>query len=983
MLGGGLDRGVIDEGLAGAPVQLKGEGAHALLVGFAQAGEADEERLALFDVHGNFLAQLEAVEKGRGGQRGDRAVVLAGFFQLGEDIGIHQIVEEVVVADIALQALGQLGLFLFQVDLGRFRAGASGGGLAVAQDDLLQRLGPTALGLAEATGEHVHHAGGEGGRAGVEIEHVTRLDALGEEENREVAHDLARRGDLDDVAKEEIDLAVVADDFGPALAQAQRGGLLAQVGVLAAGHLVAVNLGTAELGRAVEGAVVLAHGLPVDRELVERLLIELRVPRAGAQGVRDGVEVGLGGQAGEGGNGQVHDVGPGFGGLENAGAGDAAAVVRVEVDGDADFLLEGLDQLFGGERVAQTGHVLDREQVGAHLLEFLGQAHVVLQRILGPVGVEDIAGVADGGLAEGVGVLGNGLDGDFEVGQVVQAVKNAEEVDSGLGGVLDEFAHDVVGIVGVADAVGPAQEHLEEHIGDLLAQLAQAGVGALVQEAHRGVKGRAAPHFHTEEVGQATGHDRGDLEHVVAADAGGEQALVGVAEGGVGHQQALLFAHPLGEFGGSELLELLAGAVGRGGLMVPLGHDQRQVAIGLRAALDLRVAVDDDLPEVAQELGRAVAPGRETEQLRRGINERGGGPALDENGVGDDVFEEGDVGLDPTDAHLAQGAVHAVNRPLEGGVGGSELDQQGVVEGRDDRPGVAHGPVQPDTEPGGAAVVDDLAVVGRKVLLRVLRGDAALDGEAVAGDLVLSGQVDGGAVQGLALGDKDLRADDVETGDDLGHRVLDLHARIHLDEKPLLALLVVEKLDGPGIVVADALGQLDGGLAEAVAHLVGQADRGGDFNDLLVAALDGAVPLVQVQDVAVLVADDLHLDVLGLGDVALQKDLRVAKGDLGLVLGFLQQRDKLLRVADDAHAAPAAAMGGLDNQGEPDLLGGFHRLLGIADRVGCAGQGGDADFFRRAAGLDLVAHHLQQLGAGPDEGDAGVLTGSGEGRVFR
>ena len=70
----------------------------------------------------------------------------------------------------------------------------------------------------------------------------------------------------------------------------------------------------------------------------------------------------------------------------------------------------------GGVGAAEPGHVLDGEEMGAHLLQFLGQLDVVLERILVAARVEDVAGVADGGFADGVGFL-HGLHGDPHVGQ--------------------------------------------------------------------------------------------------------------------------------------------------------------------------------------------------------------------------------------------------------------------------------------------------------------------------------------------------------------------------------------------------------------------------------------------------------------------------------------------------------------------------------------------------------------------------------------
>jgi hypothetical protein len=53
--------------------------------------------------------------------------------------------------------------------------------------------------------------------------------------------------------------------------------------------------------------------------------------------------------------------------------------------------------------------------------------------------------------------------------------------------------------------------------------------------------------------------------------------------------------------------------------------------------------------------------------------------------------------------------------------------------------------------------------------------------------------------------------------------------------------------------------------------------RGRLLDDLLVAALDGAVALAEVDDVAVAVGEDLHLDVARVGQVALEVDRRVGE----------------------------------------------------------------------------------------------------------
>ncbi len=65
-------------------------------------------------------------------------------------------------------------------------------------------------------------------------------------------------------------------------------------------------------------------------------------------------------------------------------------------------------------------------------------------------------------------------------------------------------------------------------------------------------------------------------------------------------------------------------------------------------------------------------------------------------------------------------------------------------------------------------------------------------------------------------------------------------------------------------------------------------------------ALDGALALAQVHDIAVDVAEDLHLDVARLGEIALEEDGGVSKGRLRFASRRLQGVVKVLRALDDA-----------------------------------------------------------------------------------
>ena len=74
-------------------------------------------------------------------------------------------------------------------------------------------------------------------------------------------------------------------------------------------------------------------------------------------------------------------------------------------------------------------------------------------------------------------------------------------------------------------------------------------------------------------------------------------------------------------------------------------------------------------------------------------------------------------------------------------------------------------------------------------------------------------------MQLVALGDENLALDDVEAGDDFGDGVLDLNARIDLDEEKFVAVEIEQKLDGAGVAITGGRAQPHGGVADLLAQL--------------------------------------------------------------------------------------------------------------------------------------------------------------------
>jgi len=150
-------------------------------------------------------------------------------------------------------------------------------------------------------------------------------------------------------------------------------------------------------------------------------------------------------------------------------------------------------------------------------------------------------------------------------------------------------------------------------------------------------------------------------------------------------------------------------------------------------------------------------------------------------------------------------------------------------------------------------------------------------------------------VELVALRDENLRAHEIDAGDHFGHGVLDLNAGIDLDEIPLLRINIVEKLDGSRITIVGLARKLHRRIAEFAANTRGEIRRGSDFDDLLMAALDRAVALVEMKQVTVVVGEDLNFQVPRARQICFQEDGRIAKGGARLALGFLRRASSCAR----------------------------------------------------------------------------------------
>ena len=126
--------------------------------------------------------------------------------------------------------------------------------------------------------------------------------------------------------------------------------------------------------------------------------------------------------------------------------------------------------------------------MATHFLQLFGE---IDEHFIGMNGADRVnKATLDFGL---FGAFQRGFDCNAKIANVVERIENAEDADTVRRGVLNEFFHDVVGIVIVAQKILPAQEHLNRRILKVRLELVEPFPGIFIQKSQATVEGRAAP----------------------------------------------------------------------------------------------------------------------------------------------------------------------------------------------------------------------------------------------------------------------------------------------------------------------------------------------------------------------------------------------------------------------------------------------------------------------------------------------------------
>ncbi len=200
-----------------------------------------------------------------------------------------------------------------------------------------------------------------------------------------------------------------------------------------------------------------------------------------------------------------------------------------------------------------------------------------------------------------------------------------------------------------------------------------------------------------------------------------------------------------------------------------------------------------------------------------------------------------------------------------------------------------------------------------------LNDDARLDRKSARlADRLLVGKTQRG--QGRAVGDPELRLDEIHTQDLLGNRMLDLDTRVAFDEEVLSAVGIDQEFDRAGILVARGTGQDHCVGKNPLAYRLVEVGGGRYLDNLLVAQLYRTVTFMQVDDIALSVAQYLDLDVPRPRHDLLQEHRLVAERREGFALAARERIVHVLGPGNRAHATAAAASRGLQHDRIADGL---------------------------------------------------------------
>ena len=282
--------------------------------------------------------------------------------------------------------------------------------------------------------------------------------------------------------------------------------------------------------------------------------------------------------------------------------------------------------------------------------------------------------------------------------------------------------------------------------------------------------------------------------------------------------------------------------------------------------------------------------------------------------------------------------------------------------------------IESHAQPSGRMEAADRAGRGREVF-GIFSIDATFNRMAVEFDIFLL------ELKGGARSDAHLLAHEVDAGDHFRDRMFHLQAGVHFDE--IESALGVEEFKSADARIAELARRARCEAADFVAVAGVERGRGGFLEDFLMAPLQRAVALSEVDRMTLIIRQGLDFNMARLIEIFFEVDGVIAEGGFGLGFGRRDGAREFIGTADDFHAASAATGRRLDEDRVAQLFGDRFGLRDARDGLRRAGHDREVELLGRLARGDFVAHHRDMFAARADESDVVCRENVGEALIFR
>src|SRR6185295_17368345 len=210
-----------------------------------------------------------------------------------------------------------------------------------------------------------------------------------------------------------------------------------------------------------------------------------------------------------------------------------------------------------------------------------------------------------------------------------------------------------------------------------------------------------------------------------------------------------------------------------------------------------------------------------------------------------------------------------------------------------------HAVIDSNSADGRSAPFEYRSSRGQEVVCRVFCIDASLYRVTCLPNIFLRD------LERLSFRNLDLKLYQIESRYHLGHRVFDLEPRVDFNEVELTRRGENE-FDRPGIRVANRTSRIERGFADLFAQIRGDGRRRTLLDDLLMTALNRAFAFEEVNQIAVMIAEDLNFDVTCALDVLFEEQRCVSESLVGFAARGFNRGFKFGGNTNYAHALAAA-----------------------------------------------------------------------------